>query len=101
MGTASYILVGTEGAMKASFGSTCHGAGRALSRSKALRTLGSRTVMDALRAQGVVVKVASKHLISEEAPASYKDVDAVAETCEVANISKRVVRLVPLAVVKG
>ncbi|KAG7674949.1 hypothetical protein Ndes2526A_g07698 [Nannochloris sp. 'desiccata'] len=101
MGTASYVLVGTEVAMQESFGSTCHGAGRALSRSKALKTLESGNIMDALHAQGVVVKVASKHLISEEAPASYKDVDAVADTCEIAGISKRVARLVPLAVVKG
>jgi tRNA-splicing ligase RtcB (3'-phosphate/5'-hydroxy nucleic acid ligase) len=101
MGTASYILVGTEAAMKESFGSTCHGAGRALSRNKALKTLLAENIMNALRAKGVVMKVASKHLISEEAPESYKDVDAVAETCENAGISKRVARLVPLAVVKG
>lgn len=101
MGTASYILTGTDGAMKNSFGSTCHGAGRALSRTKAIKSIDSKDVLAKLRSEGIVVKVATKHLAAEEAPDAYKDVDSVVDTCERAGISKKVVRLVPLAVVKG
>jgi tRNA-splicing ligase RtcB len=101
MGTASYVLVGTPGAMEVSFGSTCHGAGRALSRSKAVRTIESRGVLADLASRGIIVKVATRRLAAEEAPESYKDVDAVASTCEQAGISRRIARLVPLAVVKG
>lgn len=101
MGTASYVLVGTQGAMEMSFGSTCHGAGRALSRSKAVRTIESKGVLAELASRGIIVKVATRHLAAEEAPESYKDVDAVAVTCEQAGISRRIARLVPLAVVKG
>jgi tRNA-splicing ligase RtcB (3'-phosphate/5'-hydroxy nucleic acid ligase) len=101
MGTASYILLGTEGAMKRSFGSTCHGAGRALSRSKAIKTIDSKSILAQLASKGIIVKVATRHLAAEESPAAYKDVDSVVATCELAGLSKKVARLVPLAVVKG
>ena len=101
MGTASYILVGAQGAMEKSMESTCHGAGRSLSRTKAIKTIRSQDVLAKLAAQGIVVKVASKHLIAEEAPGAYKDVESVVETCEMAGISNRVAKLIPLAVVKG
>ncbi|GAB4820986.1 hypothetical protein N2152v2_008032 [Parachlorella kessleri] len=101
MGTSSYILTGTQGAMEHSFGSTCHGAGRALSRSKAKQEIDSKEVLRALNAKGISIRVATKHLAAEEAPESYNDVDEVVETCHKAGISRKVVRLRPVAVVKG
>ncbi|KAL4428524.1 hypothetical protein ABPG75_002613 [Micractinium tetrahymenae] len=101
MGTASYILLGTDTARKETFGSTCHGAGRALSRSAAVRTIDSKAVLKLLHDRGICVRVATKHLAAEEAPESYKDVDAVVNTCHAAGISRKVVRLRPIAVVKG
>lgn len=101
MGTASYVLVGTEQAMKETFGSTCHGAGRLLSRHQALRDLTYEGVSSELKEKGIYLRAASKKVAVEEAPKAYKRVDEVVDVCEKAGISKIVARMVPLGVVKG
>ena len=116
MGTCSYVLTGTERGMTETFGSTCHGAGRALSRAKSRRNLdfqqvsGSHLtsfyiyfaqVLDKLQEQGISVRVASPKLVMEEAPESYKNVTDVVDTCHVAGISKKTMKLRPIAVIKG
>jgi len=101
MGTASYVLTGTQKAMEETFGSTCHGAGRVMSRGAALRELSSQEVLQSLAKKSISVKVGTKKLVAEEAPESYKDVSAVVQTCHDAGISKLCVRLRPIAVIKG
>lgn len=101
MGTASYVLTGTDIGMRDTFGSTCHGAGRALSRSASRKSLDAADIFARLREANVSIRVASPHLLVEEAPQAYKDVHDVVETCCQAGISKRVVRLRPVAVAKG
>ena len=101
MGTCSYVLTGTEKGMVETFGSTCHGAGRASSRSKSRRTLDYTTVLAELEAKGISIRVASPKLVTEEAPSSYKDVTSVIQTCHDAGISNKVIKLRPIAVVKG
>lgn len=100
MGTASYVLVGTEFA-KETFSSVCHGAGRLQSRSGALRHLRGERVKADLEKKGILVRTASWKVVAEEAPEVYKDVDEVVRTCEIAGISKNVARLRPIGVVKG
>ena len=101
MGTCSYVLVGTERGMLETFGSTCHGAGRALSRNQSRKTLDHSRVLDQLHKSNIVIRVASPKLITEEAPESYKNVCDVIETCQDAGISEKVVKLRPIAVIKG
>jgi len=101
MGTCSYVLTGTDKGMAETFGSTCHGAGRATSRVKSRRTITYEGVLGNLRERGISIRVASPKLIMEEAPESYKDVTAVVDTCQQAGISKKTVKLRPIAVVKG
>ncbi len=101
MGTASWVLVGTEGSMKQSFGSTCHGAGRVMSRTKAKKTVRGSQLRDQLESQGIHIRAGSMAGLAEEAPLAYKDVDAVVQTVSSANIARKVARLVPVAVVKG
>lgn len=101
MGTSSYVLVGTHGAMEQTFGSTCHGAGRAVSRSRAMKELDSKQVLKALAGRGIAVRMATTKLAAEEAPESYKDVSEVVDTCHAAGISRKVARLRPIIVVKG
>ncbi|CAF4208748.1 unnamed protein product [Adineta steineri] len=101
MGTCSYVLTGTEQGMKETFGSTCHGAGRALSRAKSRRNLNWYEVLDELKEKGIAIRVASPKLVQEEAPDSYKNVTDVVETCHAAGISKLAVKLRPIAVIKG
>ena len=101
MGTASYVLTGTQKGMDETFGSTCHGAGRAFSRSKSRRTLDYENVLSNLAERGISIRVASPKLVMEEAPESYKDVNEVVQTCHDAGISKKCVKLRPIAVVKG
>lgn len=101
MGTASYVLTGTEKGMKETFGSTCHGAGRARSRNNSRNKLDYQHVLDALKTKGIAIRVASPKLVMEEAPESYKDVCEVIETCHEAGISKKTVKLRPLCVIKG
>jgi len=101
MGTSSYILVGTEEGMKIAFGSACHGAGRAMSRTQAKRTWQGRDVIRLLEAQGVLIRGHSYSGIAEEAPESYKDVSEVVESAHQAGLAKKVVRVKPIACVKG
>jgi tRNA-splicing ligase RtcB len=101
MGTASYVLVGTSEGRERSFWSTCHGAGRAMSRTQAKKRMGGNQVRTDLEAQGVLVNATHPGLLAEEAPYAYKDVTAVVDTCEGAGLSKKVARLRPLAVIKG
>jgi len=101
MGSHSYLLVGTPEAMTATFGSTCHGAGRLMSRHQAVRTARGRDIVRELAEQGILVRAASRGVVAEEMPGAYKDVDVVAAACECAGISRRVARMRPLAVMKG
>lgn len=101
MGTCSYVLTGTEKGMRETFGSTCHGAGRAASRSKSRRTLDYQEVLGELESKGITIRVASPKLVMEEAPSAYKDVTQVVDTCHAAGISNKCVKLRPIAVVKG
>ncbi len=130
MGTYSYVLLGTEQGMQETFGSTCHGAGRALSRSSSRRELGYEEVLANLARKGISIRVASPKLVTEEvphsfttsssclnkvnvfsffifsrcvaqAPESYKDVNQVVDTCHQAGISKKCIKLRPIAVIKG
>lgn len=101
MGTCSYVLTGTHDAMKLSFGSTCHGAGRAVSRSSSRKTLPSEEVFADLKSKGISIRVASPGSIAEEAPGAYKDVNQIVEICHAMNLSKKVFKLVPIAVIKG
>lgn len=100
MGTASYVLVGTKDG-KESWFSTCHGAGRTMSRHEAMRRISGQEVVKELGAKGIVVKCWSLKGIAEEAPLAYKDIDSVVEVVHNAGLSKKVVKLVPLAVIKG
>ncbi|MFH1649632.1 MAG: RtcB family protein [Candidatus Woesearchaeota archaeon] len=101
MGTASWILVGTEKAMLESFGSTAHGAGRTMSRSEANRSWTGEQVKEELEKNNIMIKSASWRGISEEAPKAYKDVDEVVKVSHDAGIAELVARMVPLGVVKG
>ncbi len=101
MGTASWVLLGTPGSMAQSFGSTCHGAGRVMSRSQAKREIRGDTLRQKLEAEGIAVRAGSLPGLAEEAPQAYKNVDAVIEVVSKAGIAKKVARLRPLAVVKG
>ncbi|MGD8765764.1 MAG: RtcB family protein [Desulfobacteraceae bacterium] len=101
MGTASWVLLGTQGSMAQTFGSTCHGAGRTMSRKKAKKSVSGARLREELEEQGIRVRAGSMSGLAEEAPAAYKDVDRVVEIVHGAGIAKKVARLVPLAVVKG
>ena len=101
MGTCSYVLTGTDEGMAATFGSTCHGAGRAKSRAGSRRQMDYTEVLDALNQKGISIRVASPKLVMEEAPDSYKDVTQVVQTCHEARLSNKCVKLRPIAVIKG
>lgn len=101
MGTNSYVLTGTQKGFDECFGTTCHGAGRALSRSKSRRTLDYKDVLKKLESKGISIRVASPKLVMEEAPESYKDVDDVVNTCHESGITKKALKLRPIAVIKG
>jgi tRNA-splicing ligase RtcB len=101
MGTCSYVLTGTDKGMQETFGSTCHGAGRARSRNNSRNALSYTEVLDALKTKGIAIRVASPKLVMEEAPESYKDVTEVVDTCHQAGISKKCIKLRPIGVVKG
>lgn len=100
MGTASYILVGTKEGEEA-FYSTCHGAGRTMSRHAAIRSLSGKDIINNLQSKGIIVRCYSLKGIAEEAPQAYKNVDEVVEVVDKANLSKKVAKLTPLAVIKG
>jgi tRNA-splicing ligase RtcB len=101
MGTASWVLLGTEGSMAQTFGSTCHGAGRTMSRAKAKKSIWGAELREKLEAGGIHVRAGSMAGLAEEAPSAYKDVDRVVEVVDGAGIARKVARLVPVAVVKG
>jgi tRNA-splicing ligase RtcB len=101
MGRCSFIAVGTQKAMEESFGSTCHGAGRVLSRRAAKRSLKGRDVLRELEERGITIKTGSIAELAEEASQAYKDVTEVIEVCHQAGISKKVAMAVPLGVIKG
>jgi tRNA-splicing ligase RtcB (3'-phosphate/5'-hydroxy nucleic acid ligase) len=101
MGTSSFVLVGRQGAMERSFGTTCHGAGRRMSRTGARRQIAGVELRHRLEAQGIVVRCPSNRGLAEEAPFAYKDVERVVAVVELAGLAGRVAQLVPLGVVKG
>ncbi|MCK4275786.1 MAG: RtcB family protein, partial [Phycisphaerae bacterium] len=101
MGTASYVLLGAEKAMVETFGSTCHGAGRVLSRQEAIRRAGGRQIDKELAAAGVIARARGRTGLAEEQPDAYKDVDAVVECVAAAGLSRKVARLRPMGVIKG
>ncbi len=101
MGTASWILVGAEGAMRESFGSVCHGAGRLMSRAAARKGRSAAEVTRSLEERGILVRSETKHGILEEVPEAYKDVDEVIEVVQKAGLARRVARLRPMGVIKG
>lgn len=101
MGTASYILVGQQTAMERTFGSTCHGAGRMMSRTAALKAIQGGALKDSLNKRGIVVETKSLKGLAEEAPSAYKDVESVVDVVDSAKIALKVARLKPLAVMKG
>jgi tRNA-splicing ligase RtcB len=101
MGTASYVLVGTEGAMEKTFGSTCHGAGRTMSRRAAKRRVRGEALRQRLTDEGIVVRAGSMAGLAEEAPLAYKDVSIVVDSVVGAGIGRKVARVRPIAVIKG
>jgi tRNA-splicing ligase RtcB len=102
MGSASYLCVGRPNAMNLSFGSTAHGSGRVMSRSKARKLYWGKEIQaDLLNKHGILVKAASPKIIAEEAPGAYKDIDQVVQVSHELGIVEKVVRLVPMGVVKG
>jgi tRNA-splicing ligase RtcB len=101
MGTASYVLAGTSAAETLSFSSSCHGAGRAMSRHQALRHWKGREVVDELAARGIIIKSPSMRGVAEEAPQAYKDVAAVVDAADAAGLARKVARVEPLICIKG
>ncbi len=101
MGTSSFVLAGEPGSMERSFGTTCHGAGRLLSRTAARKRIGGAELRRELEARGIVVRSPSNKGLAEEAPFAYKDVESVVSVVERAGLARRVAQLVPLGVVKG
>lgn len=101
MGTASWVLVGTERSMEKSFGSTCHGAGRLMSRHQAKRSVRGEKLRQDLEAGGIHIRAGSMSGLAEEAPQAYKDVDQVVQAVSGAGIARKVARLRPVAVIKG
>ena len=101
MGTASWVLVGTDRAMEESFGSCCHGAGRVMSRHQAIEAARGRNIDKELAERGIIAKARGRTGLAEEQPDAYKDVDAVVECVHAAGLARKVARLRPMAVVKG
>ena len=101
MGTASFLLVGTDVAMKETFGSSCHGAGRRLSRKASVKQHPADRVERDLESRGIYLRAKSRRVVSEEAPGAYKDIESVVNITHRAGVARKVVRLKPLGVVKG
>jgi tRNA-splicing ligase RtcB len=101
MGRASYLLVGTQKAMEATWGSTCHGAGRLMSRHGAIRQAKGRSIKRELQEKGIVVRCEGRETLAEEMPEAYKDVEAVVGVMHEAGITRKVARLEPIGVIKG
>ena len=101
MGRYSFVLVGAQGSMEQTFGTTCHGAGRLHSRTAAKKSLSSKDLLNQLNARGVTVRVRSKNLLTEEAPQAYKDAQQVVNVVHNAGLATLAARLKPIIVVKG
>jgi tRNA-splicing ligase RtcB len=101
MGRASWVLVGQPGSMERTFGTTCHGAGRAMSRTAAVAAAGGRKIEKELEARGVIAMAQSRRGLAEEAPQAYKNVDDVVSVVDGAGLSKKVARMRPIGVIKG
>jgi len=101
MGTASYILAGAKESENRSFGSSCHGAGRQMSRHQATKQWRGRELVDQLRKQGIIIRSPSMRGVAEEAPGAYKDVSAVVDAAHHAGLSRKIARLEPMLCVKG
>ena len=101
MGRYSYVLLGAAGALERTFGSTCHGAGRMMSRARSKRVAGGADLLGQMRARGVVVRAASRRTVAEEMPHAYKDVAEVVDVMERLGVSRKLFRLRPIGVIKG
>ena len=101
MGRASFVLLGTQRAMEETWGSTCHGAGRVLSRHEALRRARGRSIYRELEDRGIIVMSAGKQTLAEEMPEAYKDISNVVDVVQGAGLSTKVAKLLPMGVVKG
>jgi len=101
MGRASWVLVGAQGSMDRTFGSTCHGAGRAMSRTAARKNVSDRKIEKELEARGVIAMASSRNGLTEEQPNAYKNVDHVVNVVHEANLSRKVARMRPIGVIKG
>lgn len=101
MGRASWVLAGQPGSMEKTFGTTCHGAGRAMSRTAAIKEAGGRRIDKELEARGVIARAQSRRGLAEEQPKAYKDVDDVVDVVDAAGLSKKVARMRPIGVIKG
>jgi tRNA-splicing ligase RtcB len=101
MGTASFILAGTAESERRAFSSSCHGAGRVMSRTRAKGTWQGKALIRELAEKGIIIKAHTAKGAAEEAPGAYKDVEAVAEVAERTGLSRRVARVLPIACIKG
>jgi tRNA-splicing ligase RtcB len=101
MGRASWVLVGSAGSMEKTFGSTCHGAGRAMSRTAAKQDAVSRKIEKELEARGIIAMASSRFGLAEEQPKAYKNVDDVVDVVHEADLSRKVARMRPIGVIKG
>jgi tRNA-splicing ligase RtcB len=101
MGTASYVLIGTTEAMQQTFGSTCHGAGRVMSRARAKKMVRGAELRDQLKSRGILICAGSVSGLAEEAPQAYKDVSRVVDVVHSLGIGRKIARLEPIAVIKG
>jgi tRNA-splicing ligase RtcB len=101
MGTGSYVLVGTQKALEETFGSTCHGAGRVLSRAAAIKASRGRSIRREMEDRGVLVMAAAKGTLAEEIPEAYKDIDEVVTVVHGAGLSRRVAKLRAIGCIKG
>jgi tRNA-splicing ligase RtcB len=101
MGTASWVLLGQPNSMDLSFGSTAHGAGRTMSRTKARRNFSEEDVKKSLSDKGIFIKALTRDGVVEETPQAYKDVDAVVNVSHNLGIATKVAKLIPIGVIKG
>jgi tRNA-splicing ligase RtcB len=101
MGRASWVLAGQPGSMERTFGTTCHGAGRVMSRHRAVREAKGRRIDEELAERGVVARAHSRRGLAEEQPDAYKDVNLVVDVVDRAGLSKKVARMRPIGVIKG
>jgi tRNA-splicing ligase RtcB len=101
MGTASYFLIGQEAAMRETFGSACHGAGRVMSRSAAKKGVTAKEIQKELESRGIIVQSLTREGLTEEKPEAYKDIESVVDVVHNVGLAARVARLKPIGVIKG